>query len=159
MQTIESLRFRAIYATLEPLFDAGRLILLEVDGGYLFFTSDKLNRRYGKQGSGQWLDIPDRLFFALNYKAVEKNGEKKNSMDIELFDYGYKEEREALLARVNGVEGLEALDERKGYTFLYRYELFGGKEKKAEQDQNTANILQELNRFLTVKLPALEAVL
>lgn len=156
MEPIEVVRFRAIYRTLEPYFDSGRLVLLEVDGGYLFFTSDTLHNRYGKAGSGQWADIPDRFFFALNYKAVVKNGETKKSLDIELFDYGYKEEREAFLNRAVGQEGLEALDVRKGYTFLYQHPLFSGKEKKAEQEENTRILLQNLNKFLNEKLPSLE---
>lgn len=159
MTPIESKRFRLIYATLQPYFDSGRLILLEVDGGYLFFTSDKLHSRYGKAGSGQWAEIPDRFFFALNYKAVEKNGEKKRSLDIELFDYGYKEEREAFLVRAMGQEGISALDERKGYTFLLQYPLFSGKEKKAEEEANTASLLQSLRDFINVKLPRLESVI
>ena len=159
MEPIEILRFRAIYATLEPYFDSGRLLLLEVDGGYLFFTSDVLHRGYGKAGSGQWLEIPDRFFFALNYRPVVKNGETKKSLDVELFDYGYKEEREAFLTRAIGLEGLAELDNRKGYTFLYQHPLFSGKEKKAEQDENTQKILQNLREFLDVKLPALEKVI
>ncbi|MBR1847437.1 MAG: hypothetical protein IJ787_06960 [Bacilli bacterium] len=159
MQEIVSIRFRRIYATLEPYFDSGRLILLDLDGGYLFFTSDVLHKKYGKAGSGQWLDIPDRFFFALNYQEVVKNGENKKSLDIELFDYGYKEEREEFLSRMIGVEGIAALDERKGYTFLYQHPLFGGKEKKAEQEENTKNLLQKLDEFINFKLPALEKVI
>ena len=159
MEPIESKRFRAIYAYLEPYFDSGRLLLLELDGGYLFFTSDTLHQAYGKAGSGQWSEIPDRFFFALNFKPVVKNGETKKSLDIEFFDYGYKEERDAFLNRVAGLEGLSALDERKGYTFLYKYLLFGGKEKKAEQEENTKKILQSLDEFLNVKLPALEKII
>lgn len=159
MEPIESLRFRAIYQTLEPYFDSGRLILLELDSGYLFFTSDALHKRYGKAGSGQWLDIPDRFFFALNYKAAVKSGESKKSLDIELFDYGYKEEREALIALASGKAGIEVLDYRKGYTFLYQHRLFDGKEKKAEYEENTKKILQNLNEFLRVKLPELERAL
>ena len=159
MTPIEVERFRKIYNRLEPMFASGRLVLLEVDGGYLFFTSDKLHHSYGKAGSGQWSDIPDRFFFALNYKAVEKNGEAKKSLDIELFDYGYKEERDAFLARAVGQEGIEALDERKGYTFLYQHRLFDGKEKKADYEANTTLILNRLEEFLAHKLPALEAVI
>lgn len=159
MKNIESIRFRAVYAKLEPLFDSGRLILLELDGGYLFFTSDVLHKGYGKAGSGQWADIPDRFFFAMNFKPVVKNGEDKKSLDIELFDYGYKEDREAFLNHVNGVEGLAELDNRKGYTFLYQFPLFSGKEKKSEQDENTELILEKLDEFLNVKLPALEKII
>ena len=159
MTPVESTRFRAIYARLETLFDSGRLLLLDIGDGYIFFTSDALHRSYGKAGSGQWADIPDRFFFALNYKSVVKNGESKKSYDIELFDYGYKEDRDAFLARASGIEGLAALDERKGYTFLYQHPLFSGKEKKAEVEENTAKIMQNLEEFLQNKLPALEQVI
>ena len=159
MTPIESLRFREIYRALERRFDAGRLVLLDVNDGYVFFTSDKLHKVYGKAGSGQWGDIPNRFFFALNYVPVVKNGEKKDSLDIELFDYGYKEEREAFLASHIGVAGMEALDERKGYNCLYQHRLFDGKEKKTEQEDNTQKILASLEQFLERKLPEFERVI
>ena len=157
MTPVENARFRALYATLEPYFDSGRLVLLDVDNGYLFFTSDQLHRSYGNKGSGQWADIPDRFFFALNYKTVEKNGVPKKSMDIELFDYGYKEDREAFLSRALGREGIAALDERKGYTFLYQHPLLSGAEKRSEA--NTPLMLERLKDFIEHKLPALESVI
>lgn len=159
MTEIESLRFREIYRALSSRFDSGRLLLLGLGDGYLFFTSDKLHKAYGKAGSGQWGDIPDRFFFALNYQSVVKNGESKGSLDIELFDYGYKEERDAFIARALGLAGIELLDERKGYNCLYRHRLFGGKEKKSEQAENTERILLSLNDFLDEVLPSLEAVI
>ncbi|MCR5348579.1 MAG: hypothetical protein K6E59_03110 [Bacilli bacterium] len=156
MTPAESTRFRLIYSYLQPRFDNGSLILLDVDKGYLFFTSALLHKKYGKKGSGQWGDIPDRFFFALNYAPVVKNGEKKRDLDIELFDYGYKEEREALLASIVTSPLLSNLEDRKGYTCLARHRLLAASPKKSDADA-LADIGCSLVDFLGQGLEKLEA--
>lgn len=155
MTPVEVRRFRSIYDELNLRFVSGRLCLLEIGEGYVFFTSDKLHKRYGNKGSGQWAEIPDRFFFALNYTPVVKNGQKKGDLDIELFDYGYKEERDALLSSLAGSELLRALDERKGYTCLYAHPLLPAKPKKSEAEALSL-VVENLRAFLDEVLPRLE---
>ncbi len=157
MKPIQALRFRYVMSTLEPYFANGRLLLLHCNYGYLAFTSSSLHDKFGKKGNGQWGDISDQFYFTISFDGEDKYTLKEKGIDIELWDYGYQDQREEINAKV--ASSLPVIYSKKGFDLLYKKTLTPFPEKVAEQESNNAYMKKGLEEFLQGELRKIEALL
>ena len=156
MEPIQALRFRLINQTLEPFFQSGELVLLHCNYGYLCFTTEKLHRKYGKLGNGQWQDLTDMFYFTISFDAEDKDTLKKKGIEIELWLYAQSAVRNEYAARLAGRHGLGSIYSKKGFDLMYKLPIIPLKERKEEMEMNTMKLEETLVHFIEETLPTLE---
>lgn len=157
MEEIRAWRFRYAMKTLEPYFENGSLILLHCNYGYLAFTSARLHASYGNSGNGQWGEVKDRFYFTYCFDGQDKATLQEKGTELELWDYGFQEDREAMQNKLGGA--LPALYSKRGFSLLYRKVLTPYPERKKDEQADNLALEEGLSAFLTRDLPSLESLL
>lgn len=149
MIDVRGILFEKLTLKLSDYVKQGRIKLLHANEGYIFFTTPSLHKRFKDEGSGYWQDVNDLFFFTISFDL------KDRGVDVELWLYGYQDERKKWLDKIDGVSPLAVIEAMKGHEKLYRQSLSGKKVKAADID----SIISAFDVFVASDLIKIENII